>query len=327
MTEPIIKWLNKKRSNSSGLLSNIDANDRKRLPHLRKRISSRLHASTQREVPLDPNSLPMCTTGWSTIDCNEYGDNLSTIAGTVKPFLKDGNIPIEASKHLVSIIEFLLGSLPSENLFNNGSSGDETSSTERMKLQRRFKSSLMSPFEDHDCGDSRNFRVDGITILIPSSIGIHTDNLNCNRDGMTSVLSINCQIPMNLKTIPSGTKSKLWSWLIANGYEEYFNCSIICYSRKCVGNFVSKVTSSYQLDEKDNLRKCLNWALTERVGSVVDYRSRIWNCSYFHTVFRTMKKRRSDGTFQGEYMVAPACYDKIVSYIVKCHFNLLFISL
>ncbi len=316
-------FTSKKRSNrSKSTRSESHTNNPKRTSHskarnltiIRKKMSSKIEASTHtRYTTLDPLSLPMCTTGWSTIDCNEYSDNMSTIAGTVRPFLKDGNIPIAASKHLVSMIEYLLRLLPSDHLFNNTSTVDEYAMQMRKDFQNRFRSLLLSGDESKDCGESSSFRVEGITILIPSSIGIHTDTLNCHKDGMTSVLSINCRIPMNDKTIPSGDESKLWNWLVANGNTDYFNCSVICYSRSCIGNFVDKATLSFRLSQRDQLRKCLHWALTDRVGSVVDYRSRVWNSTFFPNTFRTMKKKRPTSTFQGQYMIVPASYDKIVS--------------
>ncbi len=304
-------FVNKKRTNSSTSTSRSNKKNR-----VRTKVYSNFELCSQRETVLDTLSLPMCTTGWSTIDCNEYSQNMSTIAGTIKPFLKDGNIPSSASRILVSIVEFLLRGLPTNHLFDNESCGDDLYVKERQMFQKRFKSLLMSGNQDYDCGDATHFRVEGVTILIPSSIGIHTDDLNCEKVGMTSVLSVNCRIPMNVATITAGRTSKLWKWLDLNGYTDYFNCSIICYSRKCVGNYVDKVTSSIKLSHLDDLRRCIHWALTERVGTVVDYRSTIWNSSIFQTTFRRTKKRRTSSVFLGEYMVVPASYDKMVRLIL-----------
>ena len=307
-----------------GLSESLTFNTKKRsvsskatkMSSITKRMHSKYEGRTHRKSSIDKTSLPMCNMGWSLTDCNEYGGNMSTIAGTVKPFLKKGNIPLRASRILVQLIELLLKALDHLDIFNNESCDDMMISNERRRMQRLFKSFLNNGDKYNDKCDADFFRVEGITIIIPSNIGLHTDNLNCDRKGMTSVLSINCQVPLNEDTIVSGSDSQLWNWFTENGYTESFNCSIICYSRRCVGNYVHKLASSYRIAEKDSLRNCIHWALTTRVGKAIDYKSHVWNNSYFPNVFNNHKKKRVSGTFGGDYMVVPAAYDKMVSAFV-----------
>ena len=65
---------------------------------------------------------------------------------------------------------------------------------------------MVADFKEVMCSDRDRsfFCVKGITILIPLSIGLHKDTLNCFMEGMRAVIFINCQIPMNEQTIPDG---------------------------------------------------------------------------------------------------------------------------
>ena len=63
-------------------------------------------------------------------------------------------------------------------------------------------------------GDSEDyngsFRVEGITITIPSAIGFHRDTMNCDHKGMKSVVSINVNVPFNNETVPPHTPLHQW---------------------------------------------------------------------------------------------------------------------
>ena len=71
-------------------------------------LKSNINGCTQREVQVDPNALPVITLGWTTQDCNRYGSNLATVAGNIKPFMRDGNLPKEVKKIIVEIVESVL---------------------------------------------------------------------------------------------------------------------------------------------------------------------------------------------------------------------------
>ena len=273
-------------------------------------VRSSFERTTQNEVLINADALPVVSLGWTTMDCNQYGNNACTMAGNIRPFLSDGNLPRKTRKILVDLIEFVLGFLPGEWSFNIKKCG-----TERVV---ELCSAMIAEFKEMMCGDSdiQNFRVEGITIVIPLSIGWHKDTLNCFIEGMTSVISMNAKIPLNEKTIPSGPGSRLWIWLNENGYTDFFPCSIILYSRKSVQSYCLKIAKTELFAERDLVRKCLKWAMLDRVKSVVDYRSRIWNNDAFPNLFRKYSKRKKGSRFNGQMWSSPAAYDKTVSIIL-----------
>ena len=275
-------------------------------------IKSNLTGCSQREVEVDENALPVISLGWSMQDCTQYGSNLASIAGNVKPFICDGNLPKSVKSVIVEIVEAALKFLPREWAFNVERCSDE----EVIKL----RSSMFGDFKEALNGDrdTTHFRVEGITIIIPLSIGLHKDTLNCMMEGMRSVISFNCQIPMNEKTIPDGKGSRLWVWLQKNGYSTAFPCSMILYSRKHVHYYCEKVAKSLKLSKKDSVRKCLHWAMLSRVGSVTDYRSRVWNNQRFPSLFNLHSRKIKNSRFGGCIWTTPACYDKTV----RCSFCL-----
>ena len=278
-------------------------------------LKSNINGCTQREVQIDPKALPVITLGWTTQDCNRYGSNLATVAGNIKPFICDGNLPKQVKKIIVDIVKSVLQFLPGEWAFNLKKCGDDD--------VIRLQSSMVADFKDIMCGDRdiTYFRVKGITILIPLSIGLHKDTLNCSVKGMRAVISLNCQIPMNEDTIPDGRGSRLWIWLVKNGYLTSFPCSIILYSRKHVYHYCKKILLSRQLSNKDPVRKCIHWALVNRVGSVTDYRSRIWNNTSYPNLFRKYSRKIKSSQFKGNLWASPACNDKTLSSMFTCILN------
>ena len=280
-------------------------------------LSSKNHGCSRRAVTVDKNALPVVSLGWSTQDCNQYGSNLASVAGNVKPFLRDSNIPFRALSIIANLVETVLSVLPQEWAFNLDKCEDKEVVRLRKEMACEFKEMLSGN------RDISNFRVEGITILIPLSIGMHKDSLNCSVEGMRSVVSMNCQVPINEETIPDGKGSKLWVWLEMNGYKETFPCSIILYSRKQVYYICNKMAQTSVFADKELVRKCVSWAFIDRVGSVTDYRSRIWNSESYPNLFKKFSKRVKSSRFKGRMWSSPACYDKTVSlcvYVVwKCN--------
>ena len=274
-------------------------------------LKSNLMGCSQREVYVDPNALPVITMGWSTQDCTQYGSNLASVAGNVKPFIRDANLPKRIKSIIVEIVEAALRFLPGEWAFNLDKCGDEDVIKLRQSLVADFKEVLSGD------RDTTHFRVEGITILIPLSIGLHKDTLNCVTEGMRSVISINCQIPIGPETIPDGEGSRLWVWLQQNGYSTSFPCSMILYSRKQVFYYCHKLARSMKLAEQDSVRMCMNWAMLSRVGAVTDYRSRVWNNSRFPSLFHMHSRKIKNSRFSGSMWTSPACYDKTVSYFLS----------
>ena len=308
---------NKKRSNAKDKVSaspgTPKATDKRNNRHRKRKNQSQANYSacckTQpRKLDIDKNALPVITMGWSTLDANQYKFNRTTIAGTIKPFLRHGNLPKNARLKVIDLVETVLKVLPGEWAFNIDKESDPIVRNERKRMMADFKEFL---------GGDRNiadFRIEGLTILIPASVGYHKDTLNCNSEGMKSVVSINANIPMNEKTIPSGRDSSLWKWLNANSYYESFPCSIILYSRKCCYTVARKMSQANLFASKDLLRKCVHWGLTERVGSVVDYNGRVWQNDEYPSLFTKNAIKNQHQRFKSLYWSTTAAYDKMVSY-------------
>ena len=275
---------------------------------VKAKVRSKFERSTQKEVSINVKALPTITMGFSNIDSNEYAGNYCTIGGNIKPFLKNGNVGIRACQVLVELIELVFSWLPRDKTFDVSQCGNEDFTRKRERFMQRFKQSL--------CGttDITNFRVEGIAILIPSSIGLHVDELNCGRKGMTTVVSVNANVPKNERTITDGKNSKLWKWMDLQGYETHFPCSIILYSRRSVGNYIAKQIESKKMMRKCHLRYIVFWAIRKKVGKNVDYRAKVFNNNTFPNRFRVMAKRKTGSRFKGRMYVTVACYDKIVSH-------------
>ena len=276
-------------------------------------VQSSFERLTQNAVMIDPNALPVVSLGWSTMDCNKYGANACTIAGNIKPFLRDGNLPNRVSRKLIEVVEFVMRIMPGDWSFDIKNCGSERLIELRRGMIAQFKQMLGGN------ADVEHFRVEGITIVIPLSVGWHKDTLNCSMHGMTSVLSINAKIPMSTRTIPSGPGSRLWIWLNQNGYSESFPCSIILYSRKSVQSYCEKIARTELFAERDLVRKCIKWAIVDRVKSVVDYQSRVWNNDVFPNLFRKYCKVKKGSRFKGQMWSSPAAYDKTVSIVFFCN--------
>ena len=312
---PEARTLNKRKreSNNNGYQARINCDSAK------VKVRSKFERNTQHLVTINVKALPTITMGYSNIDANEYAENNSTIGGNIKPFLKNGNVQPAACKILVELIELVFSWLPREKTFDVSQSGDVDFVRKRERWIKRFKNSL--------CGNSdiKNFRVEGIAILIPSSIGMHVDELNCGRNGMTTVVSVNANVPKNEKTVTDGVNSKLWKWMDLQGYETHFPCSIILYSRRCVGNHISKMIRTRAMKKECHLRYIVFWAITKKVGSNVDYRAKVYNNNNFPSRFKTMATRRTKSRFRGRIYLTVACYDKIVSTCVDDVYEILLI--
>lgn len=293
---------NKKRSS-------VGVGEKRKIDSADSKMKITVHSMHEghKEVTIDPNSLPTITLGWSTNDCNEYSHNLSTIAGTIKPFKRDGGLPRQILLKLIELVEYVLKILPTESIFDPAECGSKNIESGRRRMMSELKEFLGGD------GDASNFRAEGIAILIPASVGFHKDSVNCNMPGMQTVLSINANIPINNRTFRSGNKSKVRQWLNLNEYNESHPCSIILYSRQPVGSYCEKVESTRLFAEKDPVRKCLAWALVDRVGSVCDYRSSIWNNNCYPKLFRKHSSIRKNSVFKSRIWKTPASYDKMVS--------------
>ena len=263
-------------------------------------------------------SLPTITLGWSQMDSNKYKDTKATIAGNVKPYLRDGGLPNKIKICLLNIIRCGIASLPVECVF---------------KLQKndsilnKFRKGMVDQVEEMLGGNDMNsvpgVNIEGLTILIPASLGFHKDTNNCSIVGMESVIQINCNIPMNNETIVGREDSELWKWLKSNGFKTHFPCSIILYSRKCVSALCSRQSDMEIFAKTDKVKQLLKWALVDRVGSCIDYEARFWNNHAFSSDFHKLSLSESgqaDRSFSGTMMKSVACYNKVVSLFVADSF-------
>ena len=284
----------------------------------RTRKSKKKKRAVKKNI-VNSSALPTITCGWSTNDANQYKFNRSSIANTVKPFLRDGGLPKDVKKLLLEVVQVVLGCLPEGSFcFDFDIEND--------LLIAKFRKGMASKFEKMlgGRGDSVLFRVEGITILIPLSIAAHRDLLNCFIEGMTSVIQINARIPLNKKTIKGGRTSLLWKWLELNGYSTWFPCSIILYARKVVYDYCKKLSEMSKFLMRDPLRKCIKWAVMDRINTTVDYIGNIWFNQDFQNKFMSTATVVKGSRFKGNMLQLTAAYDKTCYYSIIAHvfFNL-----
>ena len=275
-------------------------------------VESNYSGTYKREIKIEPKSLPVVSLGWTTTDCHRYASNYSTVAGSIKPFIFDRNMPKGITLKIIELVELIFKSLPKENVFDLSKIKNEE--------EANLRKTMMTALKKHLGGEPKNenvehFRVEGITFLIPASLGFHKDTLNDTTPGMETVISFNASVPINDATFPSGDRTKLAMWLKNNGYKKSFPLSMILYSRECVGSYCRRVALHNEFSRKDPVRKCIGWALKDRVGSIVDYRSRIFGDPNFKSIFMRDSKVHVTGRFKSKILVNPACYCKMVSFV------------
>ena len=253
-----------------------------------------------------PDVLPTISLGWSSTNCHEYSKNKATTAGNVKPFLNDAGMSRKSKRLLLECVKTALNTLPTEHCFNVELEPNQFVMTMHKKMIAEFQEMLGgSPHYD------QSFRVEGITITIPSAIGFHHDKMNCERKGMKSVVSVNVNVPINDQTVPPATD--LWKWLQSNGYTDTFQVSILLYSRKVVYNYAKKFQSSHSLSTQNDLNKLTHWLLTKRLGSEVDYLSSVWGNDNFADEFMDCADKIKNSRFKGRQLLTTETLDKTVS--------------
>lgn len=271
-------------------------------------------------LSIDPKALPLISMGYSQCDTNEYSTSMSSIAGSIKPHMKNGKMSLHLSRLVVQLVESLQACLPRSNLF-------EIEQISNLHGERSAREDLISSLKQYFGGDENieNFRVEGITILIPSSIGYHKDTLNCDVPGMNGVLSMNARIPINEATLPRTNASlKFRSWLEINGFTKWFPCSVILYSRAVCGAYSKKMVLGNQMSSECILRRTMIWALQKRVGDVVDYRTTVWNNEDFVATFAANAKYNRKSQFGGKMITLTCAYDRLVSINLYSFTNLYF---
>ena len=254
--------------------------------------------------------LPTITLGWSQTDAHEYKKHKVTIAGNVKPFLRDSSLPRNIKTHLLNCVKCLIATVPHECSFNLSEDDDEA--------LRNLRGEMMSEFEKLLGGDGKcqHFACEGVTILIPLCVGFHKDTNNCSRKGMRAVLQVNVRVPMNESMIAGGRTSILWKWLEHNGYYDSFPATIILYGRKSVSSICEKLSKMESFAQRDDLRRCVKWAFQDRVYDDVNFENYVWNNDNFKHEFINncaVEESSRPRSFHGQMWTTTAFYQKIVS--------------
>ena len=291
-------------SSTSTTSTSSQRNKRKRL---KKKLSSHARKKSNSYV-CHPDVLPTISLGWTRSNCHEYGENKATTAGNVKPFLRDGGLSDASKKSLLNCVQRVLESLPFEQCFNVDLEDDKMICEMRKEMIAQFQEMLGGSAEYDG-----SFRVEGITITIPSAIGGHRDVMNCDRKGMKSVASVNVNIPINDETVPQDTE--LRRWLDENGFSGTFPVSIILYSRKVVGHYLQKMKDSLDLAGMDDIHALIHWLLTKRVGSEIDYQTSVWSNKRFAREFKKKAKMFKKSRFRGRLLTTTETLDKTVSCV------------
>ena len=161
-----------------------------------------------------------------------------------------------------------------------------------------------------------DFRVEGITILIPFSIGEHRDLMNCSEDGMDTVIGIHVKLALSILNPNDESDMELRDFLKLCGYNVTFPCAVILYSRKVCHAHALKMTKVIQCSREDTLRQVVFWALTKRVGHVVDYNHFVFDNNSFLEYFEKEATVRKESRFNGHALRRVASYDKMVSRVL-----------
>ena len=250
--------------------------------------------------------IPSVSLGFTNQVTQEYSNCRSSIAGNTYPHLRDGNLPMSARRHLLELVRKAQTSCPGK-CFDLSNQGSETYVRCRMEMIIQFQKLLGAKEEYSD------FRVEGITILIPFSIGEHRDLMNCSVKGMNSVVGIHVKLSFDVLDDGDSSSKELKDFLRTCGYTSTFPCAIILYSRKVCHSHALRMSKILEYSKKDTLHNMMLWALTKRIGDVVDYNHNVFDNDCFIEMFKAKAFVRKESKFKGLALRAIAAYDKMVS--------------
>ena len=256
---------------------------------------------------LKPEAIPSISVGWSTSDSNKYALNTSTIAGTSRPFIRDGNLPKPILKLIVDVVELILKLIPKELAFNFDGLGKNEGA--------RFRKEMMSQLKECFTGDGRNvlhFRAEGITIIIPLSIGWHRDVLNCLSKFFASVISINVQVPINEDTVPD--LSFFSHWLAENNCIDSFPVSVILYGRHRNATFCRNMAKTEIYRSLDPMRAVIVNGLVDQMYTSVDYKTDVFNNVNFPKLWEKKSKKEDKSIFNGRMWKREPGFDRMVRH-------------
>ena len=257
--------------------------------------------------------IPSITLGFTNQCTQVYRKSRSSLFGHIRPYLRDGHLSNGCRRPLYELIQKVLLNSPFPDRFTMSSFVDNHEYTKVRKLLLNELKSMLVGDEDN-VGDDL-LLCEGIAILIPFGIGDHRDVLNDSSEGMNGVVAVHGTVPINDDTLAQGTESGLEfrSFLEANGYTDCFPCSVIIYTRRICHFYSERMGRLMRLRSKDALSDVVLWALTERVGDVVDYNATVFENENFMELFETKGYVREESRFQHRSMRTTAMYDKMVS--------------
>ena len=95
-----------------------------------------------RQSHQSPSSLPTITIGWSQTDAHAYKNNKVTIAGNVKPCLRDLSLPKSIKMHLLNCVRCVLATLPDKCSFSLDKEDDKGLKEIRKRMLSEFEKLL-----------------------------------------------------------------------------------------------------------------------------------------------------------------------------------------
>ena len=314
--ENILQFCNTRLSNMfcEGLHSCFSYNEKKRGLSTGIDVESESNSSVGTNTTT-PNKafIPSITLGFTNQCTQVYHKSRSSLFGHIRPYLRDGNLSNGCKRPLYELIRKVLLNSPFPSRFTMSSFEDDQEYTKvRKSLLNELKTMLVG---EEDEFENDLLLCEGIAILIPFGIGDHRDVLNDSSEGMNGVVAIHGTVPINDDTIANGTDggAEFRSFLAINGYTDCFPCSVILYTRRICHFYAERMGRLMRLRSKDDLHNVVLWALTERVGDVVDYNTTVFENENFVQLFEEKGYVRDDSRFKDRAMRTTAMYDKMVS--------------
>ena len=252
--------------------------------------------------------IPTISLGFTTLVTQEYKNSRSSICGNVRPFLRNGNMPVLARPYLLRLVKKALQECPIDDCFDVDNLSEST-------IYKDLRKDMIGEFEKLLGGVSYSgdFRVEGIAILIPSVISDHRDVMNCMQPGMNHVVGIHMKVPMSALNESNVNTKHLRSFVQGKGYQKDFPVAVILYSRRVVHMHVEKMCKITHHSDKDALRRTVFWALTKRVNHVVDLNHLVFDNVNFQSLFDSLASIKKSSKYRGHALRTVASYNKMVS--------------
>ena len=267
--------------------------------------------------------IPTISLGYGTQDCHRYSSSRITIAGNNKPYLSKGNLSLPQSSVLYDLVTFIFKNDLCKNSFIVNDIGEKESIL-RKKLHEQFAVALAG----HNPVDLDYFRIEGMTIIIGQRIAPHCDTQNSKNKYLNHSVTVTTHLPMSVfDSVPQVLEYNipdkyinLQRSLKSRGFNDLdsFPITSVFYSKAPLDNHVGNLMKLEALSNENDFYKVMIWALTERIGAVVDYRGHVLQEQDFTSFFKnkcaeqSLKKRsKSFDLINAPYFTLPAGYDKM----------------